>query len=138
MLKKRWQRNLLAYGLLGAFFLIWIWESWLGHTSGDICSQNPYTHQKECAPHNIVLVVLWQIGELLKDYGVIITAVATAFIAWFTFTLRQSTDKLAEIARQQTKLIGAQADILLKQKEIARLQFFATSGPRLILSLIHI
>src|SRR6202035_1762513 len=33
-------------------------------------------------------------GHVLHDYGEVVTAVATVFIAWFTLTLKRSTDKL--------------------------------------------
>jgi hypothetical protein len=49
---------------------------------------------KECATYNVLSYALHKVGAALNDYNGAITAIATAFIAWFTLSLRQSTDKL--------------------------------------------
>jgi hypothetical protein len=57
-----------------------------------------------CLVAYVVLIWVWALSgyptdavtalDKLNSYGVLITAIATAFIAWFTWTLRQSTEKL--------------------------------------------
>jgi hypothetical protein len=49
---------------------------------------------KECARYGVVHFALHEIGAALDSYNGLITAIATAFIAWFTWSLRRSTDKL--------------------------------------------
>jgi hypothetical protein len=51
-------------------------------------------------------VTLREIGSALNDNNGIITAVATIFIAWFTLSLRQSTDKLWDAGERQLKLLA--------------------------------
>jgi hypothetical protein len=57
-----------------------------------ICETNQYTEQEHCTPHHLLYVALWYIGYVFNP--VTITAYATGAIAWFTWTLKQSTDRL--------------------------------------------
>jgi hypothetical protein len=56
-----------------------------------------------CKPFNIV--GLQSVGSTIarhpNETASALTAVATAFIAWFTFTLKRSTDKLSEAGERQ-------------------------------------
>jgi hypothetical protein len=70
------------------------------------CYENQSGH-KECAAYNIALVAFWETGKVLNWISPAITAFATIAIAYFTFTLKESSDKLfiaaarsAEAARQ--------------------------------------
>jgi hypothetical protein len=49
-------------------------------------------------------VTFHEIGSALNDYKELITAIATIFIAWFTLSLRQSTDKLWNAGERQIEL----------------------------------
>ena len=51
-----------------------------------ICESNQ-SGIKECVPHYIIFVILWHTNKLLNDIAPALTAVATAFIAAFTYTL---------------------------------------------------
>jgi hypothetical protein len=57
-----------------------------------ICEPSQYHDKDHCAPHHLLYVIFWY-GGYIFNAGVI-TAVATGFIARFTWTLRQSTDKI--------------------------------------------
>jgi hypothetical protein len=57
-----------------------------------ICDPSQYADKDHCTPHHLLYVVLWYGGYIIN--AATITAVATGFIAWFTWTLRQSTEKM--------------------------------------------
>jgi len=68
----------------------------------------------------------------------VVSAIATAFIAYFTITLAGATEKMrvtgekqSAIAEQQTTILGAQTDVLIEQKQISRQEFLATHAPRI-------
>jgi|ERR1035437_1234894 hypothetical protein len=49
---------------------------------------------KECAGYGVIGFTFRKVGGSLNDYNGLITATATIFIAWFTLSLRQATDRL--------------------------------------------
>jgi hypothetical protein len=59
---------------------------------------------KECARYHVIGFAAREIGRGLEAYNGLITAIATIFIAWFTLTLRLSTDKLWEAGTEQLNL----------------------------------
>jgi hypothetical protein len=73
---------------------------------GDICHKTEYANHEECTTYNIIFVTFWHIGETLNYYGALIAALATIAIAWFTLSLRQSTDKLWDAANIQSIHLG--------------------------------
>jgi hypothetical protein len=76
---------------------------------------------KNCTSHHVVLIAIWAIGRALSD-SAFVTALATVFIAAFTWTLWQSTEKLwlagknelahseDTVRRQLRAYIGVEAD----------------------------
>ena len=58
-----------------------------------ICNTNQYTGYKECTPHHIPYVVVWCIGEFLNYISPVLTAIATAAIAYFTWTIKAISDE---------------------------------------------
>jgi hypothetical protein len=65
--------------------------------------------------------------------------VATAlFEIWMLLRADATSRNLISINQQQMLLAGRQADILEKQKEIARLEFFATHRPRMRIWLMRL
>jgi hypothetical protein len=60
---------------------------------------------KVCVRYGVIGFVFREIGIFLDSYNGLITAIATAFIAWFTLSLRQSTDKLWDAGERQLKLL---------------------------------
>jgi hypothetical protein len=61
---------------------------------------------KECARYGILGFAFREIGSALDSYNGLITAIATAFIAWFTLSLRQSTNRLWDAGERQLELLG--------------------------------
>ena len=84
----------------------------------DICQKSEYTGKEECAKHHFLLVTLWHAGEFLNYYGVAITAIATGFIGWFTFTLKNASLEQSRLTNESI--------------ELARKEFLSTHRPRLI------
>lgn len=68
---------------------------------GEICEYNQATEDEDCTTYSLVPFLLIQVGKPLNDYGVAITALATVAIGFFTLTLKLSTDKLWEAAKDQ-------------------------------------
>src|ERR1700677_225046 len=66
---------------------------------------------KECARYGVVSFAFRELGIFLDSYNGLITAIATAFIAWFTFSLRRSTDRLWDAGERQIALARESADI---------------------------
>lgn len=89
---------------------------------------------------------LWfWITEHATVLAAVVSAVAAAVIAWFTVTLASATrglkasadqqvaeaKALRKIAEAQEAISGAQTDVLIAQKQIARQQFLAEHRPKL-------
>src|SRR5713101_7242925 len=72
--------------------LLWILASYGYPTQIEICEPSGGT--EKCSYHYIPVGIIRWVLLQLDRYGVLITAVATVFIAWFTWTLRRSTEKL--------------------------------------------
>jgi hypothetical protein len=104
---------------------------------------------KECARYNIISFALREVGAHLDIIGALITAVATAFIARYTFTLKKSTDRLWEAGEKQFRQASAaslrqdlrtqdQLQLTRDNIEFARLEFNATHRPKLVIREAHI
>lgn len=65
---------------------------------------------KECASYNVLSYALHKLGAAIDAYNGVITAIATAFIAWFTLTLRRSTDKLWLAGEKQIEFLRESAE----------------------------
>jgi hypothetical protein len=70
-----------------------------------ICETNHYSGKESCSPHNVVYVLFWLVGHWFDISAAVITALATGFIAWFTLTLKHSTDRLWDAGERQLQLI---------------------------------
>jgi hypothetical protein len=90
MLKPKAKQVIVAVGCGIAMMLI---AAWLSGSQGEICEQTK-SGQEHCAVYNLSAYFLFKIGGFLNDSAVVISAVATGFIAWFTWTLWQSSEKM--------------------------------------------
>lgn len=80
----RWQKIVL---LVLVITILSFAASFLFPAEYEICGPNEYTHAKECAEHYLgPFISLWIIGVLDAHNG-LVTAVATIFVAGFTWTL---------------------------------------------------
>lgn len=106
MLRARSSRIVVAVWVVVVGALIGL--SVLFPTYGEICKEGGNTAKENCAVYSLTPFVFIKIVEALNFYAVAITAVATIFIAGFTYTLRQatialrdSTDKLWKAGERQ-------------------------------------
>ncbi len=80
---------------------------------------------------------IWKPNDAVSLYTLVLAAFSglLVVVSFIEIDLLRRADKtarkLTKITRQQVKIQGAQVDILLKQKEIARQQFIAEYRPRL-------
>jgi hypothetical protein len=86
---------------------------------GDHCAKNEYTNAKECTTYHVAPLLLIDIGDFLDAHNGAITAIATGFIAWFTWILYT-------VSREQSRL----TDAALK---LARDEFDASHRPHLVI-----
>jgi len=91
--KRKW-RIILA--LVVGILLILSVASLLVQIYGYICTKDEYTGQKECSAYHIAPFIVLYVGEFLEAHNGAVVAIATCFIAWFTLTLKRSTDRLWE------------------------------------------
>lgn len=115
--------GLTIIGITAALVLLTAYSSLFGVYS-DICYEGQSEQDANCTSSNLAFVILWDFFKVTNWFSPIITALATVAIGWFTFTLRQSSDKLATISGQQTKIAN-------KQTDIAQAQLLAEHRPRL-------
>jgi hypothetical protein len=78
--------------LLLIIFLVWM----TAPAVYNHCYKDEYTGAKECPPYDVISFSFAVINKFLSDSSAAITALATAFIAWFTYTLWDSTTRLWE------------------------------------------
>lgn len=67
---------------------------------GEICEKNEYTKQKECAKYDALPFLFIKVTKALDNHAGAIGAIATIFIAYFTFTLYIATDQLKSLAKE--------------------------------------
>lgn len=113
-------------------------------TNYQICEATQNGRQEQCAAHSFGIYVLSEVSGFLDAHNGLLTAIATIFVALFTWTLWRTNDKTAALAeqtvalsQQQVMIEGLQANVLTKQTDIAQQQFFAAHPPRLVLKDVY-
>jgi len=124
---KNW-RNLIAILPIAYVLSFWWWASSGYPTQGEICEVT--NAGKNCANYNIILVTAWKLAATVDHWSALISAIATGFIAWFTWTLRQSTEKMWI----ETKKAADAADLSAKAVTIVEFPIIRTLwiGPDLL------
>jgi len=126
MLTKWWWAILL--GLLVAVWLIW-WASSGYPLKGQICEiANP---PQNCATHNIIAYSAWRLAKFVDDWSALITAIATAAITGFTFTLKRATDKLFEAGKSQSASTEKTARAAELSADVAQARLNPVLWPRI-------
>ena len=117
----------VGFALASAFWVLVMVLSSAPSATYQICETNQYG-KESCAPHHLLYVAFWYVGYIFNAN--IITAIATAAIAWFTWTLRQSTEKMWI----ETKKAADAADLSAKAVTIVEFPIIRTAwiGPELL------
>lgn len=105
--------------------------AWLSASTGQICEQTK-SGQEYCAVHNLAAFILLSIGKFLDSSAVVITALATVAIGWFTWTLKASTDKLWEAGERQIAVAENAAKSADASNVLAREVFITEQRPWLL------
>src|SRR5438105_3549458 len=132
---KRFRRTLIlsgialpAWGLIVLLATLYI----LNVTNGP--HANKYAAEQEYQSANSIFVKLF-FSPIVEIFGWIvhhpepITALATVFIGWFTWTLKESTNRLWEEAKASRAIAKQAADAAEHSVEIMRKQTQAEVGP---------
>jgi hypothetical protein len=92
----------------------------------DYCESAYHHEQYECSPYEIITSIL----ALLEKHNALIAAIATGFIAWFTWNLRQSTEKMWI----ETRKAANAADLSARAAVIVEFPIIRTAwiGPELL------
>ncbi len=109
MLKRMPWREIVACLIGAALVLLVAWALGWFPAYANYCYYDQTGHE-HCASYHIVLVALFHAGKLLSDASLVITAIATGFIAYFTLSLKQSTDQLWQANTQQIAIAKKSAD----------------------------
>jgi hypothetical protein len=100
--RRRRQTIALAIAGLALLFVgLSLWVASGSPTTADICDKASGAQGEECASYNIIWVALWYIAKLLDVSAPALTAIATAFVGWFTYTLWEAN----RLASQHTRTI---------------------------------
>ena len=75
-----------------------VWESPIVPQTLSYCEQDKASDppKKDCAAHNVSLVVVWKAGKFLDDHNGAVIAIFTIILAAFTVRLAIATDRLVE------------------------------------------
>jgi hypothetical protein len=93
-------RRILLILALVVVFVIWMnwWASWGFPLEYPICGKGENA-VANCPSRNILLFSVWRLAELLDPWGVLITAIATGAVAYFTWVIKGIN--LSQLERSQ-------------------------------------
>jgi hypothetical protein len=93
------RREKLAWLAIGIVYVIGLLS--LIPSYHELCEVVEKANNEHCPTYQVVPFALIKIRQLLDSLGVVITALATIAIAAFTYSLRQSTDRLKDSGEKQ-------------------------------------
>ena len=99
--KLPWAILLVVVLAIFADFVLW-WGS-LGYPLHAIVC-DPTTNQKNCPSYNVLFAFAMSWAYDLNYWGMLVTAIATGFIAWFTFSLRDATAEQGRLTEKSIEL----------------------------------
>jgi hypothetical protein len=111
---KHW-RSIVTLGFIVASSAsLWWWASSGYPTQSEICEPPGTTNN--CERYNILFALAWNAAKKLDPWSVLISAIATGVIAWFTITLaRMSKRQIADsrsIQRAHVFVLRPEAELL--------------------------
>jgi hypothetical protein len=120
------KQNIIRAVTFAVIFFVFVWWGSSGFpTEYQVCEIT--NNGEHCGSYNILFGLVWKSVLILDRYGALITALATIAIAWFTLTLRRSTDRLWEAGEKQIAVAAKSAEAALKHAQIAEKSFGMSS-----------
>ncbi|MGB9364935.1 MAG: hypothetical protein WCE79_02865 [Xanthobacteraceae bacterium] len=123
----------IVWGIAALFFVLGLLT--LHPIYADICAKDAQTGAENCTRNHILLYAIKRIGEFSHDYHGILTALATIAIAWFTWTLRRSTDKLYEAGERQIAVARDSAEAAIEANKLTRASLISDQRPWVVIDL---
>lgn len=95
-MRLRWA---LAACLIATCLLVFSWWALSGYpTQGQICE--PPGSDKNCESYNILFALAWNGASKLDHWSVLLTAIFTGFISWFTILLARTSASQTELTQR--------------------------------------
>jgi hypothetical protein len=94
-----------------------------------VCYENEYTGQNKCEPYHIGQFIVFEVLKLFTAYNGAITAISTGVIAWFTYALYQSGERMWRITNISAKASRRAANAAIKSADVAEQALTALERP---------
>jgi hypothetical protein len=134
-------RTFLAICLVAIGIVIAAWESSaIPHHMQGKCTYNYETGEKNCPRYHTAFYVPWQIGKFIDEHNGVVAAIATVFIAAFTWTLWQSSEKMWKVTARSVTVARRAANAAAVSAALAEKSvdaFTSTEQPRVFISRIE-
>jgi hypothetical protein len=92
-----------------------LWIRWWGSSGflleGQICEVTD--PPKNCESYNVFFYSTWRLAKAADHWSALVTAIATAFVAWFTWTLWQSNEKMWQATKTAADAALRQANAMV-------------------------
>jgi len=124
----------LLWGVAWLLFLYFIFRiiGWIPAES-QLCQYNDYTSKEHCVTYSTEYVLAIETARFLNYNAGAIAAIASVFVALFTWTLWRSTHLLWEVGREQHNAAMRQLAVATMSAEAA----IGVEMPRMILTDVH-
>lgn len=112
----------IAWLAIGAVYIVGLLS--LIPSYHEICEVAEKAKEESCASYQLVPFLALKVPQILDRMGGVLTALATLAIAWFTLSLRQSTDRLwiagerSTIAQHNIGMAQVRAYVSIKSAEV--------------------
>jgi hypothetical protein len=103
-MQKNW-KWIVVLALSAYVILLWVWTLFGFSTEIEICE--PANGVNNCSSHYVLVSIIRWVLFQLDRHGILISAIATVFIARFTWTLWRSTEKMWEASQRQIGISDA-------------------------------
>jgi hypothetical protein len=85
----------------GLWLASWVIAPFVGY---ELYCKGSYHNPDYCTRYDLVTFLFWNTADFFESAGIMFTVVATVFIAYFTFTLRNATTKLGTVTNKQATI----------------------------------
>jgi hypothetical protein len=125
-----WRHRILWGSIFAFYVLLFLYAI---PAAPKVCEQAAGSNEQHCTPHRIPAFLFIEATKTFNDYGAAITALATIAIAAFTWTLKQSTDKLWEASHDELAVAKDSAVAAKRSALVAEAALLSLERPYLFL-----